>query len=160
MLTLHKASNHWCVTFLTVAINLSFSHFLFCFRQDAFNTEFNLLSQFFSISIFDNDLPLFLTVLNISGFLNISLTIFPSLSTRFYDKCDDFDFHIVSFPFLFSNISSGPYRVYISQLVTYARCCSHHNDFRATSHSCIKRERLLIITHSSYFKNIMHYYFA
>ena len=31
---------------------------------------------------------------------------------------------------------------------------------RATSHLCVKRERLMIITHSSYFKNIMHYYFA
>ena len=26
------------------------------------------------------------------------------LSTRLYDKCDDFDFHIVNFPFLSSNI--------------------------------------------------------
>ena len=30
------------------------------------------------------------------------------LSTRHYDKRDDFDFHIVNFPFLSSNISSGP----------------------------------------------------
>ena len=30
------------------------------------------------------------------------------LSTRLYDKHDDFDFHIVNFPFLSSNISSGP----------------------------------------------------
>ena len=38
------------------------------------------------------------------------------LSTRLYDKCYDFDFHIVNFPFLFSNIPSGPsYCVYISQ---------------------------------------------
>ena len=29
------------------------------------------------------------------------------LSTRLYDKCDDFDFHIVNFPFLSSNIPSG-----------------------------------------------------
>ena len=43
------------------------------------------------------------------------------LSTRLYDKRDDFDFHIVRFPFLSSNISSGPsYRVYISQLISYA----------------------------------------
>ena len=38
------------------------------------------------------------------------------LSTRLYDKRDDFDFHIVNFPFLSSNIPSFPsYGVYISQ---------------------------------------------
>ena len=43
------------------------------------------------------------------------------LSTRLYDKCDDFDFHIVNFPYLSSNIPSGPsYGVYISQLIRYA----------------------------------------
>ena len=48
------------------------------------------------------------------------------LSTRLYDKRDDFDFHIVNFPFLSSNIPSDPsYGVYISQLIRYARCCSH-----------------------------------
>ena len=31
-----------------------------------------------------------------------------NLSTRLYDKRDDFDFHIVNFPFLSSNIPSGP----------------------------------------------------
>ena len=46
------------------------------------------------------------------------------LSTRLYDECDDFDFHIVNFPFLSSNIPYGPsYGVYISQLIRYARCC-------------------------------------
>ena len=53
------------------------------------------------------------------------------LSTRLYDKRDDFDFHIVNFPYLSSNIPSGPsYGVYISQLIRYARCCSHYDDFR------------------------------
>ena len=38
------------------------------------------------------------------------------LSTRLYDKHFDFDFHIVNFPFLSSNIPSGnSYGVYISQ---------------------------------------------
>ena len=37
------------------------------------------------------------------------------LSTRLYDKRDDFDFHV---PFLSSNIPSGPlYGVYISKLI-------------------------------------------
>ena len=57
-------------------------------------------------------------------------------SIRLYDKRDDFDFHIVNFPFLSSNIPSGPsYGVYISQLIRYAhtmmvltlRWCSHYD---------------------------------
>ena len=64
------------------------------------------------------------------------------LSTRLYDKRDDFDFHIVNFPFLSSNIPSGPsYGVYISQLIRYARCCSHYDDFRYC-HKCLV-DRLL-----------------
>ena len=50
--------------------------------------------------------------------------------TKLYDKRDDFDFHIVNFPFLSSNIPSSPsYGVYISQLIKYARCCSYYDDF-------------------------------
>ena len=53
------------------------------------------------------------------------------LSTRLYDKRDDFDFHIVNCPYFSSNIPSGPsYGVYISQLIRYTRCCSHYDDFR------------------------------
>ena len=53
------------------------------------------------------------------------------LSTRLYDECDDFDFHVGKFPFLSSNIPSGPsYGVYISQLIRYAQCSSHYDDFR------------------------------
>ena len=52
------------------------------------------------------------------------------LYTKLYDKRDDFDFHIVNFPFLLSNIPSSPsYGVYISQLIRYARCCSYYDDF-------------------------------
>ena len=68
------------------------------------------------------------------------------LSTRLYDKRDDFDFHIVNFPFLSSNIPSSPsYGVYISQLIRYATCClhycSHYDDFRYC-HKCLV-DRLL-----------------
>ena len=53
------------------------------------------------------------------------------LSTRLYDKRGDVAFHIVHFPFLSSNIPSGPsYGVYILQLIRYARCYSHYDDFR------------------------------
>ena len=59
------------------------------------------------------------------------------LSTRIYEKLDYFDFHIVNFPFLSGNIPSGPsYGVKISQLIRYARCCSHYGDFRYR-HRCM-----------------------
>ena len=59
------------------------------------------------------------------------------LSTRLCDKHDDFDFHIVNFPFHSSNIPSGySYGVYISQLIRYAWCCSHNDDFRY-HHKCL-----------------------
>ena len=64
------------------------------------------------------------------------------LSTRLYDKRDDFDFHIVNFPYFSSNIPSDPsYGVYISQLIRYARCCSYYDDFRYR-HKCLV-DRLL-----------------
>ena len=52
------------------------------------------------------------------------------LTTRLYDKRDDFNFPIVNFPFLSSNIPSAPaYGVYISQLIRYARACSNYQNF-------------------------------
>ena len=52
------------------------------------------------------------------------------LVTRLYDKRDDFNFPIVNFPFLSSNIPSSPaYGVYVSQLNRYARACSKYQDF-------------------------------
>ena len=52
------------------------------------------------------------------------------LITRLYDKRDDFNFPIVYFPFLISNIPSAPaYGVYVSQLIRYARACSNYQDF-------------------------------
>ena len=52
------------------------------------------------------------------------------LTTRLYDKRDDFNFPIVNFPFLSSNIPSAPaYGVYVSQSIRYARTCSNYQDF-------------------------------
>ena len=51
------------------------------------------------------------------------------LTTRLYDKRDDFNFPIVNFPFLSSNIpSASAYGVYVSQLIRYARACSNYLD--------------------------------
>ena len=52
------------------------------------------------------------------------------LSTRLYDKRDDFNFTIINFPYLDSNIPLSPsYGVYISQLIRYARACNSYRDF-------------------------------
>ena len=53
-----------------------------------------------------------------------------SCALPFYDKSDDFNFHITNFPFLSSNIPSSPaYGVFISQLIRYARACSSYECF-------------------------------
>ena len=52
------------------------------------------------------------------------------LTTRLYDKRDDFNFPIVNFQFLSSNIPSAPaYGIYVSELIRYARACSNYQDF-------------------------------
>jgi hypothetical protein len=52
------------------------------------------------------------------------------LTTSLYDKRDDFDFAIVNFPSLCSNIPLSPaYDVYISQLIRYTRACFAYEDF-------------------------------
>jgi hypothetical protein len=52
------------------------------------------------------------------------------LKTKLYDKCDNFTFPIVDFPFIISNIpASPPYGVYISQLIRYSRACDQYSDF-------------------------------
>ena len=52
------------------------------------------------------------------------------LTSRLYDKRDDFNCPIVNFPFLSNSIPSAPaYGVYVSQLIRYARTCSNYQDF-------------------------------
>ena len=47
---------------------------------------------------------------------------FHRLQVKLYDKRDDFNFDIVNFPFLCSNIPQSPaYGVFVSQLIRYAR---------------------------------------
>ena len=54
------------------------------------------------------------------------------VSSKIYHKRDDFDFDIVNFPFLYGYIPRRPsYGVYISQLIRFARVCSHVEDFDA-----------------------------
>ena len=52
------------------------------------------------------------------------------LRKKLYDKRDDFNFPIVNFPFICSNIPAAPaYGVYISQLIQYSRACGSYHDF-------------------------------
>jgi hypothetical protein len=54
----------------------------------------------------------------------------PNFRTKLYDKRDDFNFVIVNFPFICSNIPAAPaYGVYISQLIWYSRACGSYQDF-------------------------------
>ena len=52
------------------------------------------------------------------------------VSTKIYDKRDNFDFEIVNFPFLDGNVPRGTsYGDYISQLFRFAIASSHVADF-------------------------------
>ena len=52
------------------------------------------------------------------------------LVTILYDKRDDFNFPIVNFPFIFSNIAAAPVNgVYVFQLIRYSRACGSYQDF-------------------------------
>ena len=52
------------------------------------------------------------------------------ISSKIYDKRDDFDFDIVNFPFLDGDIHCATsYGVYIPQLIRFARVSSYVADF-------------------------------
>ena len=59
------------------------------------------------------------------------LSIFNDIvSTKIYDKRDDFDFEIINFKFLDGDVPrSTSYGVYISQLICFARASSFVLDF-------------------------------
>jgi len=49
---------------------------------------------------------------------------------KIYDKRDDFDFNIVTFPQLDGDVPSSPsYGTYLSQLIRFARVCNRVEDF-------------------------------
>ena len=57
------------------------------------------------------------------------------VSSKIYDKRDDFNFEIVNFPFLDGDVPRSPsYGVYISQLIRIARVCSNVDDFKLLKH--------------------------
>ena len=79
-----------------------------------------------------------------ASFLDLYLEFDDSgqISTKMYDKWDDFNFKFIIFPNMCSNIPASPaYGVYISQLIRYARASSNYSDF--LKHHLHLRNRLL-----------------
>ena len=138
--------------------------FLFCYERDfmmslsddkqadvvdVFNTTSRYLDDILNINnvYFDNMVSqiyrseLQLNKANTSdteaAFLDLHLSISNDIvSTKVYDKCDDFDFEIVNFLFLDGDVSRsssyGVYR-YISQLIRFARASSYVADFNTSN---------------------------
>jgi hypothetical protein len=68
-----------------------------------------------------------------ASYLNLQLEIDSKdrLRTKLYDIRDDFNFPIVNFPFICSNIpAASAYGVYLSQMIRYSRTCGSYQDFR------------------------------
>ena len=69
----------------------------------------------------DTEAPFFYLNLSVTNGIN---------SLKIYNKRDDFNFEIVSFPFLDGDVPRSPsYGVYISQLIRFARVCSNVDKF-------------------------------
>ena len=132
--------------------------FLFCFERDfmmslsddkqadvidAFNTTSRYLDDILNINnvYFDNMVSqIYLSELQLNkanasdtkaAFLDVHLSI-PNdiVSTKIYDKRDDFDFEIVNLPLLDGDIPrSTSYGVYISPPIPFARASSYVADF-------------------------------
>ena len=66
-----------------------------------------------------------------AAFLDLNLSIHnDTVSTKIYDKRDDFNFDIVNFPFLDRDVPRHPsYGAYISQHIHFASASSHVDDF-------------------------------
>ena len=134
--------------------------FLFCYERDFMislsnDNQADIIEAFNSTSrylddLLNNDNPYFEGMVNQiyppelklnkantsetkSPFLDLHISISNGfVSSKIYDKRDDFDFDIVNFPFLVGDVPSRPsYGVYISQLIRFARVCCHVEDFNA-----------------------------
>ena len=106
---------------------------------EAFNTTFRYLNDLLNIdnNFFDSMVnriypsELQLNKANVSdteaSFFDLHLSTSDGfVKTKIYGKRDDFDFDIVSFPFLDGEVPlSASYGVYISQLIRFARVSSH-----------------------------------
>ena len=66
-----------------------------------------------------------------ASFLDLNISISNGvISSKIYDKRDDFDFNIVNYPHLDGDVPRATsYGIYISQLIRFARACSSIKDF-------------------------------
>ena len=71
-----------------------------------------------------------------------------TVSTKIFDKLDDFDFDIVNFPFLDGDVPRRTsYGVYLSQLIRFARASSYLSDF-----NCRNKALTAKLLRQGYFK--------
>ena len=89
-------------------------------------------------------------------FLDLMFTIKDKvIYTSIYDKRDEFDFPIVSFPNLSGNVPVLPsYGVFIGELVRYARACSYFTDFRERVLKLINKLKTQLFTDTNVEKNL------
>ena len=120
---------------------------------DAFNTTSRYLDDILNINYvyFDNMVrqiypsKLQLNKANTSDtkatFLDLHLSISNDIvSTKIYDRRDDFEFVIVNFPFLDGDVPrSTSYGVYISQLICFARASRYVTDFNTRNKLLIQK---------------------
>ena len=110
--------------------------FLYCYERDFMTFLFDdnqadTIEAFTSTSRYLDDLLNIDNHYTLSGFKSLYLSNC-FVSSKIYDKRDDFDFDIVNFPFLDDDVPRRPsYGVYISQLIRFARVCSHVEGFNA-----------------------------
>ena len=82
-------------------------------------TESNTSCSFLDLLLFDDD---------------------GELKSRVYDKRDDFNFEIVNYPYISSNIPINPaYGVYVSRLIAFARICTDFTDFSQRHKSLVTK---------------------
>ena len=82
-----------------------------------------------------------------AAFLELHFSISNDIvSTKIYDKRDDFDFEIVNFPFLDGDVPrSTSYGVYISQLIRFAKASSYVADFNTRNKLFLMISRLMLL---------------
>lgn len=76
-----------------------------------------------------------------ASFLDLHLTIFDNkITTKIYDKRDDYSFNIVNYPNLDGDVPKATsYGVYMSQLNRFAKACTNVEDFHARNLNITKR---------------------
>ena len=108
------------------AFNFTYRNF-----DDVLSINNSTFAEFLPL-IYRSELEVKETTASSASFLDLYLEFDDSgqISTKIYDKRDDFNFTIINFPSMCSNVPASPaYGVYISQLIRYARASSNYSDF-------------------------------